>query len=316
MLVAEPSNAWQECYDVALIYCSGITILSDVLQRFVFEANPIRGEIVHLDQTWRTVLERHDYPEVLRDKLGELMAAAALLAATLKLKGSLILQIQGNGPVSLLVVECTGDLAMRATAKWDGALPQGGLAELVGDGRFVITLDPRDGSQTYQGIVGLEGDSIAEILENYMRLSEQLDTHLVLGANDRMAGGMLLQKLPGKPTQDEDVWNRAGQFMATVNSKELLELAPESLVHRLFHEEDIRLFEPQTVSFHCRCSHNSVVGMLKMLGKDEIDSIIEERGNIEVNCEFCNQQYVFDATDATRIFSPGGFDLPGSQTVH
>jgi molecular chaperone Hsp33 len=293
----------------------GRLILSDVLQRFVFEATPIRGEIVHLDHTWKTVLERHHYPEILRDKLGELMAAAALLAATLKLRGSLILQIQGSGPVSLLVVECTGELSMRATAKWEGELPSGGLAELIGDGRFAITLDPQDGSQAYQGIVALEGDSVAEILENYMRRSEQLDTRLVLSANGGQAGGMLLQKLPGKPEQDEDAWNRAGQFLDTVTAQELLELSPETLLHRLFHEEDLRLFDPQPVTFHCRCSRSGVANMLKMLGKEEVQSILEEHGNIEVNCEFCNQQYTFDVVDAEQIFS-GNYDLPGSQTRH
>lgn len=289
--------------------------MSDVLQRFVFEATPIRGEIVHLDQTWRTVLERHHYPEVLRDKLGELMAAAALLAATLKLRGSLILQIQGSGPVSLLVVECTGDMTMRATAKWEGELPQGGLAELVGSGRFAITLDPQDGSQAYQGIVALEGNSVAEILENYMLRSEQLDTRLVLSANDKQAAGMLLQKLPGKPDQDEDAWNRAGKFLETVTPQELMELAPETLLHRLFHEDDIRVFEPQPVSFYCRCSRSGVANMLKMLGKEEVQSILEERSNIEVNCEFCNQQYTFDSVDADQLFS-SDYDLPGSQTRH
>lgn len=289
--------------------------MSDVLQRFLFEASPIRGEIVHLGSTWRTVLERHQYPDILRDKLGELMAAAALLAATLKLKGSLILQIQGNGPVSLLVVECTDDLAMRATAKWGGELPEGSLADLVGQGRFAITLDPQDGNQAYQGIVALEGNSVAEILENYMRRSEQLETRLVLAANEHQAGGLLLQKLPEKPAQDEDAWNRASQFVDTVASQELLELAPETLLRRLFHEEDIRLFEPQTVAFYCRCSHTGVANMLKMLGKDEIRSILEERGNIEVNCEFCNQQYRFDEEDANRIFS-ADFNLPENHTLH
>lgn len=289
--------------------------MSDVLQRFLFENSPVRGEIVHLDQTWLTVLERHRYPAVLRDKLGELMAAATLLAATLKLKGSLILQIQGNGPVSLLVVECTGDLTMRATTKWEGNLPESSLTDLVGNGRFAITLDPQDGSQAYQGIVALEGTSIAEILENYMRQSEQLETRLVLTADERRAGGILLQKLPGRPVHDADAWNRASQFVDTVTPRELQELAPETLLRRLFHEEDIRLFEPQTVAFYCRCSHAGVTNMLKMLGKEEVRSILEERGTIEVNCEFCNQQYCFDEDDANRIFS-ASHTPPGRQTLH
>ena len=154
---------------------------SDSLQRFLFEHLPIRGEVVHLDSVWQNVIERHNYPPILRDLMGELCAAATLLAATLKLQGSLVLQIHGKGAVKLLVVECSGDLELRATAKWDGELLSGTLKDLVGEGRFVITLDPKDGNQAYQGIVELEGESIAEILRNYMTRSEQLETRLWLG---------------------------------------------------------------------------------------------------------------------------------------
>lgn len=290
-------------------------ILPDALHRFLFENAPIRGEHVHLGDTWRIILQHHEYPVVLRNTLGELMAAAALLTATLKLKGSLILQVQGNGPVSLLVVECNGELGMRATAKWEGDLPQGGLAELVGDGRFVITLDPRDGSQTYQGIVALEGRSIAEILQNYMLRSEQLETRLWLAANEQSASGMLLQKMPDKPEQDMDAWNRLGHLADTAKPDELLELSAETLLHRLFHEEDVRLFAPQPVSFHCRCSRAGVANMLKILGREEVTDILQERGAIEVCCEFCNQRYSFDAIDAEEVFS-SDIIAPGTDSRH
>lgn len=289
--------------------------MQDSLRRFLFEHTPIRGEIVHLDQTWRAVLERHNYPPVLRKLLGELMAAAALLAATLKLKGSLILQIQGNGPVSLLVVECTGELAMRATAKWKEELPEGSVADLIGGGRFAITLDPKDGKQAYQGIVALEGNSIAEILQNYMLRSEQLDTQLQLAADDQAAGGILLQKLPGQTPAEDDTWNRAGQFIATLSPRELLDLPAEALLHRLFHEDDIRLFKPQSVTFRCTCSRDSVTSMLKMLGREEVSSILDERGIIEVSCEFCNQQYRFDLEDTEKIFT-AAIVVPGTTTRH
>ena len=220
-----------------------MTSETDTLHRFLFEHAAIRGEIVHLDTTWKTVQEHHDYPEVLRQAMGELMAAAALLSATLKLKGALILQIQGKGPVSLLVVECTGDMTMRATAKWTGELAQCGLAELIGEGRFVITLDPKDGKQTYQGIVPLEGDSVAEILQNYMTRSEQLETRLFLAADEQQSAGMLLQKLPEKAGQDEDAWSRVSLLAATIKNEELLDLKAREILHRLFHEEDIRLFD-------------------------------------------------------------------------
>lgn len=287
----------------------------DSLHRFLFEQSAIRGEIVHLDATWRTVLEHHDYPPVLMKAMGELMAAAALLTATLKLKGSMILQIQGNGPVSLLVVECSGDMAMRATAKWTGDLPEGGLAELVGDGRCAITLDPKDGNQTYQGIVPLEGGSVAEILQNYMTRSEQLETHLWLAADESHAAGMLLQKLPEQPEQDADAWRRATHLADTVRPAELFELPADDLLYRLFHEEDIRLFDPQPVTFHCRCSREGVANALRMLGRDEADRILGEQGNIEVHCEFCNQRYAFDRVDVEQVFSPE-ISLPGTTTRH
>ncbi|MDP2804711.1 MAG: Hsp33 family molecular chaperone HslO, partial [Gallionellaceae bacterium] len=270
----------------------------DTLQKFLFEHAPVRGEIVHLDQTWQSVLDRHDYPKVLRDLMGELCAAAVLLAATLKLQGSLVLQIHGKGVVKLLVVECTGSLELRATAKWEGDVSSGTLRELVGDGRFVITLDPKDGNQAYQGIVALEGESVADILQNYMTRSEQLDTRLWLAADGQHATGMLLQKLPEQKGHDADAWDRATQLADTVKREELLSLAATELIHRLYHAEDIRLFDAQGVVFNCSCSRENVARMLKMLGRQEVDEILAERKDIEVFCEFCNEQYSFDAIDA------------------
>jgi len=277
---------------------------SDYLSRFLFEHAPIRGEIVRLDTVWQSVLERHNYPPVLRDLMGELCAAAVLLAATLKLQGSMVLQIHGKGAVKLLVVECSGDLELRATAKWEGELSHGTLRDLVGDGRFVITLDPKDGNQAYQGIVALEGESVAEILQNYMTRSEQLETRLWLTANAQYAAGMLLQKLPEKgESQDEDAWGRATQLADTLKPEELLTLHADALVHRLYHEEDIRLFGAQPVTFRCTCSRENVARMLRMIGRPEVDAIIAERGDVEVHCEFCNQRYVFDLVDADAVFA-------------
>ena len=277
---------------------------SDSLQRFLFEHLPIRGEIVHLDSVWQSVIERHNYPPILRDLMGELCAAATLLAATLKLQGSLVLQIHGKGAVKLLVVECSGDLELRATAKWDGELLPGTLKDLVGEGRFVITLDPKDGNQAYQGIVELEGESIAEILRNYMTRSEQLDTRLWLAANRERATGMLIQKLPDQARDlDKDAWQRVSHLADTVKAEELLTLTAGELAHRLFHEEDIRIFDAQAVIFRCTCSRENVARMLRMLGRTEVDSIILERGDVEVHCEFCNQRYVFDRVDADAVFA-------------
>ncbi|MBU1426680.1 MAG: Hsp33 family molecular chaperone HslO [Gammaproteobacteria bacterium] len=280
-----------------------MTTASDSLRRFLFEYAPIRGEIVHLEATWQAVIERHNYPPVLRDLMGELCAATVLLAATLKLQGSMVLQIHGKGAVKLLVVECSSDMELRATAKWDGDVSGGTLQELVGDGRFVITLDPRDGNQAYQGIVALEGGSIAEMLQNYMTRSEQLETRLWLAADGKHAAGMLLQKLPGQDEiQDDDPWERAVMIGDTLKPEELLNVPPPELVHLLYHEEDIRLFEAQAVVFRCTCSRENVARMLHMIGREEVDSIIAERGDVEVHCEFCNQCYVFDRVDADAVF--------------
>ncbi|MBI1173963.1 MAG: Hsp33 family molecular chaperone HslO [Sideroxydans sp.] len=288
---------------------------TDTLQRFLFEHAPIRGELVHLDTAWRAILDKHDYPLPLRDLLGELAAAAVLLAATLKLQGALVLQIHGSGPLKLLVVECSGDLQVRATAKWSGELEPGTLAQLVGDGRFVITLDPKDGKQSYQGIVELAGSSVAEMLQNYMARSEQLDTRLWLAADGQRAAGMLLQKLPEQLEPDLDAWPRAMQLADTLKREELLELPAQQVIHRLYHEEDLRLFDAQPVAFHCTCSRQSVGSMLKMLGREEVDSILSERGTIEIHCEFCNERYEFDSVDAAQLFAET-IPATGSATRH
>jgi molecular chaperone Hsp33 len=289
---------------------------SDSLRRFLFEFAPIRGEVVRLDATWQAVIDRHDYPPVLRNLMGELCAAAVLLAATLKLKGSMILQIHGKGAVKLLVVECSGDLELRATAKWEGDLSHGTLQDLVGDGRFVITLDPKDGNEAYQGIVELEGDSIAEILQNYMTRSEQLETRLWLAADGNSAAGMLLQKLPGQAeSSDEDSWDRAVQIAETLKPEELLNVPAAEMVHLLYHEEDIRLFDAQAVVFRCTCSRENVARMLRMLGRPEVDSILAERDDVEVHCEFCNQLYSFDRVDVDAVFADI-MAMAANQTLH
>lgn len=289
---------------------------ADTLQRFLFEHLPIRGELVHLDASWQEVLRRHDYPPLLRDLLGELCAAAVLLAATLKLRGSLVLQVQGRGALKLLVVECAGDLALRATAKWEGQLTSASLPELVGGGQFVITLDPQEGNRPYQGIVPLEGDSIAEILQNYMSRSEQLDTRLWLTADAHQAAGLLLQRLPERDAaQQDETWQRIGHLAATVQRDELLHLPPAQLLHRLYHEEDLRLFEAQPVSFRCTCSRDNVANMLRMIGHDEVESILREREVIEVSCEFCNQRYRFDRAEAEAALTDLAA-MPVSATRH
>jgi molecular chaperone Hsp33 len=279
--------------------------MNDTLQRFVFEGAPVRGEVAHLNATWRAVLERHEYPPVLRVILGELMAAGALLAATLKFDGSIILQLQGNGPVKLIVVECTSEQTLRATAKWDGELDADATfdALLGANGRFAITLVPGDGKQSYQGIVAIDASGVAASLEHYMQASEQLDTRLWLAADDERAAGLLLQKLPAQDEPDEDSWNRATTLAETITGAELLSLPVRDLLHRLYHQEDVRLFEPRPVSFRCSCSSDRVGAMLRMLGHAEVRSILDERETVEVTCEFCNREYRYDSVDAELLFA-------------
>ena len=287
--------------------------MNDTLQRFLFEHAPIRGEVAHLDATWRAVLERHDYPPALRTVLGELMAAGALLAATLKFDGAIILQLQGTGPVKLIVVECTSERTLRATAKWDGDLgDDAGLADLIGaDGRFAITLAPGEGKQSYQGVVAIDPAGVAASLEHYMQRSEQLDTRLWLVAGDERAAGLLLQKLPATEDPDHDSWNRATHLAATLTAPELLELPARKLLHRLYHQEDIRLFDPRPVSFRCSCSAERVGAMLRMLGYAEVRAILDERENVEVTCEFCNRAYRYDSVDAEQLFAATHPSQPG-----
>lgn len=284
-------------------------IQQDTLQRFVFENTPVRGNIVHLNQTFQQALHKQLMPTGLRNALGELMAASALLSATLKMNGSLVLQIQSKGLLKLLVVECNSDFGLRATAKWSGEVHNDqNLFDLLDQGQFMITLDPKDGKQAYQGIVALEGDSISEILENYMLRSEQIDTHIWISCDGNTAAGMLLQKLPETmnqvtKVQDIETWNRAGYLASTITDDELLHLPTETLLTRLFNQEDIRLFEASSTQFFCSCSRESVGNMLRMLGAEELQNIIEERGEIEVNCDFCNTQYVFDKIDTTQLIA-------------
>lgn len=275
---------------------------NDTLQRFIFEGTPVRGELVNLSASWQAVLERHDYPPAVRDILGELMVAAALLASTIKFKGSLIVQLQGSGPITLMVVECTSDRTLRGLAHWNGDVNPGSLEQVMGTGHLAITIDPEGGMRRYQGIVGLEGENIAQALENYLTQSEQLNTSIWLAASEQTAAGMLLQKLPGE-TEDQDTWNRIGHLGATITKQELLELSGIEIVRRLFHQEDVRVFESEPLSFRCHCSRDRVGNMLKGLGRHEINEILAEQGTIGVHCEFCNQYYEFDRVDADQLFA-------------
>lgn len=291
--------------------------MSDILQRFLFENAGVRGEVVQLDATWQAVLARHEYPPTVREVLGESMAAAALLAATLKLKGSIILQVQGEGPISLLVVECTAQGTLRGLAHWKGEVPATDLHGRFGDGRLVITVDPGEGMERYQGIVPLEGANLAEALDMYLTRSEQLATRLWLAADEKRAGGLLVQKLPDTADEvDADAWNRVTTLGATITPAELLQLAPREVMHRLFHEEDLRVFDGEPVSFRCSCTRERVEGMLRRLGQEDLEALLREQGGVTVNCDFCNQRYLFDSVDVAQLFLDDASSHHAADTRH
>jgi len=317
---------------------STTTTGQDTLQKFIFDNAAVRGELIDISATWREVLARHSYPSPVKKVLGQMTAAAALLSANLKFNGSIIMQIHGDGPVSLLVVECDADLRLRATAKLapdavvadDATLTS--LLNAHGKGRFVITLDPLDkvpGQQPYQGIVPLDGGDVATVIENYMLRSEQLDTKLWLAADDNVSRGLLLQKLPhhgGKadatPLSEEDAletWNRAVMLGSTLKEKELLEVGIDVLMQRLFWEETIRVFDPLHPQFHCSCTREKVGNMLKMLGREEVESVIAEHGTVGVNCDFCGQHYEYDKVDCAQLFTssaPVETLIPAGEAKH
>jgi molecular chaperone Hsp33 len=284
---------------------------NDALQHFLFENKqnepmPIRGNIVHLNSTYQLALQHQSLPIVLKQALGELMAASALLSATLKMEGTMVLQLQSKGALKLLVVECSSNLNLRATAKWDAKLAnqidEFTFLDLIENGQFVITLDPTEG-EPYQGIVPIEGSTIAEMLQNYMLRSQQIDTSLWLHCDGENASGMLLQKLPNIGETDADAWNRVNILANTVTNDELQNLAAETLLTRLFAEEDVRLFEAKPTRFNCSCSKTKVGNMLRLLGADEVNAILAEQEKVDVNCDFCNKHYAFDAVDAAALFA-------------
>ncbi len=286
----------------------------DTLRRFIFDKLPVQGRHVHLDATWRAALERQDYPAPVRALLGEAMAAAALLSATLKFDGSITLQIQGTGPVHLLVVQCTSGLNLRGLAHWNGEVQASGFRELVGDGRLAMTIEQNNKTERYQSVVPLEGATLAASLEGYFERSEQLATRLWLTTDEGCAAGMLLQMLPDQQG-DKDAWQHVTVLSDTLKQKELSDLAAQEILHRLYNEDDVRLFDGAPVAFRCRCSRERIEGTLRGLGHDEVQSILMEFGKVDVDCEFCGKHYGFDAVDVESLFREP-FPLSGGSARH
>ena len=275
----------------------------DSLTRFIFENIAVRGMIIQLDHSWKQLQSRKSYPQAVRNILGEFAAANALLAATLKFDGLLTIQIRGNGPINLIVSECTSQRQIRGLAKHDATIPHGDLHTLFGDGQLTITVDNARANERYQGIVELEGNKISHALENYLLRSEQLDTKLILAVDENRACGLLVQRLPCADKVTEDDWFRITQLADTLQDQELFSLDAQDIIYRLYNEDTIRLLGEDHYQFQCSCNRTRVANMLVTLGIDEIRSIIEEQGAISIDCEFCNQHYKFDAVDAEQLFA-------------
>jgi len=320
------------------------------LHKFLFEGLPVRGILVQLTDVWQEILKRRAknldtgaYPEPVRHLLGEMTAAAVLMQSNIKFNGALVMQIFGDGPLKLAVVEVQPNLNVRATAKvvgdLDGAQTLSTMVNVKNEGRCAITLDPLTklpGQQPYQGVVPLfddrrnKLDKFSEVLQHYMLQSEQLDTTLVLAADDKTAAGLLIQRLPIKgegnlaakaSMADEDEigrnedYNRISILAASLKKEELLQLDADTILRRLFWEEKLIRLETLAPSFACSCSRDRVSNMIRSLGADEVDSILSERNDVEVGCDFCGQQYRFDAVDAAQIFTSADKQVPGSSAI-
>lgn len=285
---------------------------TDFTQRFIFDERDVRGEWVSLDDSYAAVLARHEYPQPVQALLGELMAATALLVGALKFDGLLILQARSEGPIPLLMVECSGDRDIRGVARYeaDQIAADATLAQLMPDGHLTLTIDPVKG-QRYQGTVDLDGANLSECFTNYFVMSQQINTTITLAADGSRARGLLVQQLPADRQKDSDErdesWNHVKALANTVKAEELLGLDNETMLHRLYHEEAVRLFDLQPLQFRCSCSRERSGNALVSLGQEDAQQlVVEHGGQIEVDCQFCNQRYLFDATDVTQLFAGGG----------
>lgn len=294
----------------------------DKLLRFSFDKLDIRGELVYLDESWASILSRHDYPQAVRKQLGDALAAVTLLSATVKFDGTMILQVQGKGPLRSLVVQITSSGDLRGLARWEGIVPEGNLLEVYGDGRMLITITKHNGER-YQSIVALEGDSLASALNVYFLQSEQLPSRFQLYVHNDRVSGLFLQALPetersqtigtGPALRDrEENWNRITLLAGTLAENEIFSLSAERLLLNLFHEEEVHLHSPKPLRFACTCSRAKVERTLIAMGEQELRGILRDEGSIKVDCEFCNQHYNFDGADVDALCHGGDSPAPGS----
>ncbi|ELY2644708.1 Hsp33 family molecular chaperone HslO [Cronobacter sakazakii] len=276
----------------------------DQLHRYLFENYAVRGELVTVSETWKQILENHDYPMPVKTLLGELLVATSLLTATLKFAGDITVQLQGDGPMTLAVINGNNRQQMRGVARVQGDVPaDASLKTLVGNGYLVITITPEEGER-YQGVVGLEGDTLAACLEDYFMRSEQLPTRLFIRTGEAQgqpaAGGMLLQVLPAQDAQTDD-FNHLATLTETIKADELFTLSANDVLWRLYHEEEVTVYDPQAVEFKCTCSRERCADALRTLPDEEVAQILEEDGEVDMHCDYCGTHYVFDAMDIAGI---------------
>lgn len=291
----------------------------DIIQNFLFEALPIRGEIVHLNASFQQIMEQHQYPPLVRRWLGEALVLVALLSSLIKFSGKLAIQFQGKGNLKLLLVQCTNELELRGLAQWAGELTEENILDSLKQGSIVITIDPDNAKQRYQGIVSWQGQTLSESIEGYFQTSEQLLTRIWVVVDETSASGFLLQRMPEKETHRESAldhdWEHINFLTATLTPHELTHLDNKVLLHRLYVEEDVRLFDAKSVVFKCGCSEKRGARAIRTLGRKEAEEELQAKQKLVVKCEFCNHEYVYDRVDVATIFHKGD-DFSSSGQIH
>jgi molecular chaperone Hsp33 len=282
-------------------------VFADHVIPFVFESLPVRGEIIHLSRAWRRMLRVQPHEPLVQEILGHAAAATGLIAQSLKFDGAVTMQIQGSGDLRMLVMQCTSKLELRGTVHAAQPIAATGFGELVRDAHCAITVD--SGERPYQGIVGISGDSLSASLENYFEKSVQVPSHVVLVSDDALAGGVLLQRMPGQE-MDIDDWNRLGFLAATLKTSDFPDVNGLDLIRKLFNEDDVRVFEGKPLVFRCRCSKKRAEEILRMLGEQEVNEALKEQGRLDVTCEYCGRLRKFDAVDISRLFADNVVEGP------
>lgn len=275
----------------------------DCIQRFMFEKFAIRGELVHLDESLHNIMHQHHYPVVIRELLGEALAAVVLLADTIKFEGQLTLQFQSDGPVTMLVAKCDSQGRIRGLVTWDADILPLNIKSALGKGQLVVTIEYDQKVQPYQSIIPIDNQTVSQALEAYFMQSEQLPTRIYTAVGTEHAAGMLLQLMPSElHSANQDHWAEVITLADTLTHQEIIELDNQELLHRLYHEHDLRLFDPQTIEFACRCSVERMQDAVRILGQKEAFEILLTNKEIEVTCEYCNNKFAFDKHDVENIF--------------